>query len=99
MEDSLLSEGGAASADVGSVDLASRLDSLLTYPSLGRLLEGDDRALVNDMRGRLMKRLRAFERVVRQGNPQDAARAARVVRAYTLTIDFLAELESGRGKG
>ena len=90
--------GGAASAGAGSVDLASRLESLLTYPSLGRLVGGENPALLNEMRSRLMESQRAFERVVRQGRPEDAAAAARVVRAYTLAIGLLAELESARDK-
>ena len=95
------SEGGsdgATSAGAGSVDLASRLESLLTYPSLGRLVGGDNPTFLNDMRARLMQSQRAFERVVRQGRPEDAAAAARVVRAYSLAIGLLAELERARDK-
>ena len=92
------SGSGAATAGGGPVDLASRLESLLTYPSLGRLVEGDDPAALNEMRNRLTQSQRGFERVVRQGRPQDAAQAARVARAYTLALGLLAELETAKGK-
>jgi|RhiMetdeSRZDD1v2_1073273.scaffolds.fasta_scaffold457453_2 hypothetical protein len=82
----------------GPVDLSSQLEALRTYPSLGRLVEADDPAILTDMRSRLIQRQRGFERVIRQGPPQDAARATRVVRAYGLAIGLLAELESTVGK-
>ena len=98
MAESQGSRDGTASAVGGDMGLPSRFDSLLTYPSLGRLVENDDPAILSEMRSRLIHSQRGFERVIRQGSPQDAARAERVVRAYALAIGLLAELESARGK-
>jgi hypothetical protein len=98
MAESQGSRDGTAPAVGGQVDLSSRFEALLTYPSLGRLVESDDPAILSEMRSRLMQSQRDFERVIRFGSPQDAARAERVVRAYVLAIGLLAEMDSARGK-
>ena len=98
MAESQGSRDGTASAVGGHVHLSSRFESLLTYPSLGRLVASDDPAILSEMRSRLIQSQRGFERLIRQGSQNDAARAERVVRAYVLAIGLLAELESARGK-
>src|SRR5262245_61229302 len=80
-------------------DGSSPLESLFTYPSLQRLFEENSREAIDDMRARLKRTHDALERVIRQGPPRDAARAARVAEAYDLTLELLTELELlGRNK-
>ncbi|HEX8474459.1 MAG TPA: hypothetical protein VF666_10530 [Pyrinomonadaceae bacterium] len=70
------------------------LSSLFHYPSLGRLFEGATSAsALAEMRSRLTRSHQELERVVRQGTPEDAARATRAARAYAVTLSLLDELE------
>ena len=68
----------------------------MTYPSFERLFEGEDRSALESMRERLRKTHRDLEQIIRRGTHAEAASAARVVRAYDLTLKLLAELEEER---
>lgn len=82
-------------ADAGTVDLAG----LFNYPSLGRLLEGGDPRVLEEMRGRLARTNQELERVIRQGSREDADRATRAARAVTLTLALLDTLDGMRREG
>lgn len=73
--------------------------ALFNYPALGRLFDGGagSPSLVA-MRTQLKKTVQQLERVQRQGSPQDAARAERIVQAYQTTLKFLEELENSGQK-
>jgi hypothetical protein len=45
------------------------------------------------MRSRLTRTHQELERIIRQGTQEDAARATRAARAYTVTLALLDELE------
>lgn len=68
--------------------------ALFNYPTLGRLFDGDDSArALGEIRARLTDTRNDLERVVRRGTQQDADRAACISRAFTVTLDFLDELD------
>jgi hypothetical protein len=62
------------------------------YPSLGRLLEGG--AALTKMRNSLDRSHQEYERVIRRGTAEDAARATRIAEAYRITLSFLGELDA-----
>ena len=82
-------------AEAGTIDLAG----LFNYPSLGRLLEGGDPRVLEEMRGRLARTNQELERVIRQGTREDADRATRAARAVTLTLALLDTLDGMRREG
>lgn len=91
------STGMATSARAGAaLDTASRFESLLTYPSLARLFEGDGPGSLMEMRDRLTQSHRSLERLIRQGSRQDASRATRIAKSFDLTLKLLAELERSK---
>jgi hypothetical protein len=81
------------------VEAPGDLAAFYNYPLLCRLLESSDTAALTEMRGRLAHTNQGLERIVRQGTKDDAARAARVTRAYKVTFALLDELEQLRAKG
>ena len=94
-------EGSNSSAHSNelSAEVSGDLAALYNYPLLCRLLESSDTTALTEMRGRLAHTTQELERVVRQGTRDDAARAARTIRAYKATFALLDELEQLRAKG
>jgi len=79
------------------VEASSRLESLLTYPSLARLFDDDEPRRLAEVRGRLLQTHRDLERLIRQGSREEATSAESVAKAYDLTLKLLAELEEVKG--
>lgn len=73
--------------------LAEALMAQLRYPAVERLFDDYPQAL-GEARGRMAQTRQQLERVVRQGSPQEAARASRAIAAYDQALGFLDELES-----
>jgi hypothetical protein len=73
--------------------LAEALMAQLRYPAVERLFDDYPQSLVA-ARARLTQTRQAFERILRQGSPQEAARASRAIAAYDQALGFLDELES-----
>lgn len=92
--------GSASGGNDAATDASADLSSLFNYPSLGKLFEGQNAdASLADMRTRLARTNQDLERVIRQGSKEDAERAAKVTRAFAITLAFLSELEELRNSG
>jgi phage-related baseplate assembly protein len=74
------------------------LSAFLNFPSLSRLFQGVDRAALTEIRSQLSQTKQYFERVIRQGTKEDAARAVLISRSYDLTLTLLEELEGHLGE-
>lgn len=94
-------EGNSSSAQGNELpaEVSGDFAALYNYPLMCRLLESSDITAQTEMRGRLARTTQDLERVVRQGTKDDAARAARILRAYQATFALLDELEHLRAKG
>jgi hypothetical protein len=80
------------------VDSSTDLSSLFNYPSLGRLFDGANPQALDEMRARLARTSQDLERVIRRGTKEDADRATRAARAYSVTLGFLDALEKIRNE-
>jgi hypothetical protein len=63
------------------------------YPSFEHLFTSTGANGLTEVRSRLQLTKQSLERVVRQGPPEDAERARRVIKSYETVIGFFTEIE------
>jgi hypothetical protein len=80
-------------AGSGSPNALVDLTAFLKFPSLSRLFQSSEPGALATMRSQLAQTNKRLERVIRQGTKEEADRAVRVSRAYTLTLNLLNEIE------
>ena len=71
------------------------IESLFKYPSLETVFNTETPQLAA-MQRRMQTTVDDLERVIRRGTKEDAGKAAKVVEAYRITMNFLDELETIR---
>ena len=86
-------KGAQRAGQTPAGESAAGLSSLLNYPALGRLFESPRGPALAEMRERLRRTNQDLERVIRQAPKDEADRAARVARAYAVTLALLDEAE------
>ena len=86
-------EGDQLMAGSGSPNAPVDLTAFLKFPSLSRLFQTSEPGALANMRSQLAQTNQQLERVIRQGTKEEADRAVRVSRAYSLTLNLLDELE------
>ena len=69
------------------------IESLFKYPSLETVFDSKDAPQLAAMKDKMQATVDDLERVIRRGSKDDAAKAAKVVEAYRITLKFLDELE------
>lgn len=86
----------ASAARASSLNDAGNLASIFNYPHLGQLFEGDLAEPLEEMRARFARTSQELESIVRRGAREEADRAARALRAYSVAAELLSELEQMR---
>lgn len=72
------------------------IESLLKYPSLEKVFDPQDEKQFAAMKLKMQATIDDLERVIRRGSNEDAAKAAKIVEAYRITLSFLDELDARR---
>lgn len=72
------------------------IESLLKYPSLEKVFDPLDEKKFSAMKLKMQTTIDDLERVVRRGSNEDAAKAAKVIEAYKISIKFLEDLDERR---
>ena len=81
--------------DISNGAAAALASSVFRYPHLDQLLDSQSASSLVARR-RLEETRENLDRFVRSAAPEDAGQAARVLRAYEITILLIAELEELR---
>lgn len=74
------------------------IESLLHYPSLDRVFDPTDEKKFIALKQKMQLTIDDLERVIRRGSNEDAAKAAKVIEAYRVSLNFLDDLDSRRRK-
>ncbi len=72
------------------------IETLLKYPSLEKVFDPADAPAFPAMKRKMQATVDDLERVVRRGSKEDAAKAAKVVEAFQISLKFLDELDMRR---
>lgn len=72
------------------------IESLFKYPSLEKIFDPRDEKQYQALKRKMQTTVDDLERVVRRGSNSDAAKAAKVVEAYQISLKFLDDLDARR---
>ncbi len=72
------------------------IESLFKYPSLEKVFDPTDEKQLTTLKQKMQATIEDLERVIRRGSNEDAAKAAKVVEAYKISLNFLDELDQRR---
>lgn len=72
------------------------LTQLYNYPSIGKLFATEDSIGLDSLRTKLNATREQLDTVVRRGTAEESVKASRVLKAISLTLNFLLDLEEKR---
>lgn len=74
-------------------EIRKNLAHLYNYPSIGKLFSTNDLSNLGGMRIKLNSTRERLDTIVRRGTNEEAEKASRALKAVSITLEFLQNLE------